>query len=501
MSDWTADKFCQRVMDLGLVEPSQMDEVRRDADLHDPSLDDIVSGCLSKGIMTNLQVDRVLRGERLGFFFGKYKTQYLIGTGTFARVYRASHRETGEVVAIKVLRKRYRESMTETEQFLREGKMGQMLRHGNVAPIYEVVNDPRGPYLVMEFIEGQNLRDLTRVRGKFSPEDAIRIVCDIAAGLTHAAEKGITHRDLKMSNVLITAIGRGKLVDFGLAAAANTDDDEALADCPNARAIDYAALERSTGVRKDDVRSDIFFVGCILYSMLTGAPPLTETKDRVQRLNFGRFRDIVPLTEREPGVPLPLVLFCNRCMDLDPEKRFQNPTALLHEARAASRRLQELREAEARGEVNPKASQVEKPAEPSVSDTEGESRTVLIVESNLQMQDLLRDKLKKRGYRVLITSKPDTVFRRFAEEETVADVVVFCTTELEEQAVEAFNRFGEDELTAETPTLLMVEKERPDLVAAARRGPNRMLLPLPLKVKDLRIALVRLLKTVNEKTS
>jgi eukaryotic-like serine/threonine-protein kinase len=87
-------------------------------------LDVITSAMVRRELITNFQVDRILRGERIGYFYGKYKVLYLIGAGTFARVYRAVHTETGRVVAVKVLRKRHRENPVEYEQFLREGRWG-----------------------------------------------------------------------------------------------------------------------------------------------------------------------------------------------------------------------------------------------------------------------------------------------------------------------------------------------------------------------------------------
>src|SRR4029078_6790246 len=124
------------------------------------------------------------------------------------------------------------------------------------------------------------LRDFFKVRGKFEPMDATKITMDALAGLHYAFQKGITHRDLKMSNVILSSEGEAKLLDFGLAGLEGGDDDTA-----NPRTIDYAGLERATNVRKDDTRSDIFFVGCIYYQLLSGKPALAETRERSQRLS------------------------------------------------------------------------------------------------------------------------------------------------------------------------------------------------------------------------
>ena len=134
---------------------------------------------------------------------------------------------------------------------------------------------------------------------------------------------------MKLSNVLISSHGVAQLVDFGLAAATGKSA-RGVEEHPNPRAIDYAGLERVTGVRKDDKRSDIYFLGCMYYNMLTGEPPLHETKHRVQRLSVSRFRDVVPINQIDPELPQTLVMIVKRAMQLNPNSRYQTP-AEMHE--------------------------------------------------------------------------------------------------------------------------------------------------------------------------
>jgi eukaryotic-like serine/threonine-protein kinase len=361
----------------------------------------------------------------------------------------------------------------------------------------------------MEFVEGQTLREMLKIRKKLDVKISLRIISDVVSGLAYASEKGITHRDLKLSNVLVSSSGRAKLVDFGLAAAAR-DNDADLADCPNARAIDYAALERGTGVRKDDVRSDLFFVGCILYHILSGHAPLSDSKDRLQRLNVSRFREIPSLNSVMPGLPHFVGAIVNKAIEVDPTKRYQNAAEFLRDIQSAQQRLQ-LMEAElAAGKGNVGAAGDEGATstgaeaipgdsgaglvseKPLDEPLEGESRTLLVVESNATLQDVFRDRLKKRGYRVLIISDPDRAAARLEGDPSVADCLIFSASELEEQAVEAFNRLGEVHSTASVPAILILDPKQASLATDVREQAHRIVLVGP-KMGDLRAALIRLI--------
>jgi eukaryotic-like serine/threonine-protein kinase len=339
MADMTAEKFAQRAFDYDLIDAHQLEAIWGEFGSRDVPLEQFTAMTVRRELLTNFQVERILDGKRDGYFYGNYKVLYMVGAGTFARVYRARQRDTRRDRAVKVLRKRYSDDMVTTEQFLREARMVMPLRHPNIVPVYEVLEDHHRPFMVMDFIEGQNLRDFIRVRKQLDMMVSLRLLGDVLAGLHYAIGKGVTHRDMKLSNVLISSHGRAKLVDFGLAAISADMTEEAIAAAPNPRSIDYAGLERITGVRKNDTRSDIYFTGCMLYHMLSGHSPLYETRDRIKRLSVARFRDITPLGQVVPDLPNYVIAFCNKAMDLKVERRYQTPGEMLEDLNQVMNRV------------------------------------------------------------------------------------------------------------------------------------------------------------------
>jgi serine/threonine-protein kinase len=479
MSDLTAEQFLQRAFDLDLLDERCRREVYNEMGAADVPLDDLTQFLLRRNFLTPYQIDRLLKGETGGFYYGRNKILYFVGSGTFARVYRAVNQENGNVVAIKVLRQRFSNDPDKVESFKREAEVGITLRHQNIVSVYEVGSQRGTHYIAMEFIEGPNLRDFLKVRKKLDPLQATILAADVARGLDYAFRRGISHRDLKASNVLVSSVGQAKIVDFGLAGADPDLSDEALADLENPRTIDYAALERATGVRKDDGRSDIYFLGCIYYNMLAGVPPLQETRDRLQRLSKSRFTEVVPLGDIAPEVPKIVVKVAGKAMELEPNARYQTPGEFLGDLAALVRRLKE--------NVNDVESLSELASGPMLK-----QRTVMVVESSTALQDKFRDLFKSNGFRVLVTSDPHRPANSFGEGQTTVDCVVFSTSELGHAALEAYNQFGEDALTRSVPAILLLGPKHRSWESRAAVADHRITLSTPVKLKELRLALDRL---------
>ncbi len=491
------DEFTSRLLASGLAEAVHVDQARAELGRGEVTTENLIRVLQRREILTTLQVEKLLKGDRVGYFYGKYKVLYLLGAGTFARVYRASKRGTNDVVALKILRKRYRDDIAQLDQFLREGRMGLKLRHPNIVNILEVNPDVHNPFMVMEFVEGQTLRELIRNRaqndgddpmaGRLKIDEALKLFQDIVAGLSYAFTQGITHRDLKMSNVLVTSTGRAKLVDFGLAALADPKNDREVSDTPNARAIDYAALERGTGVRNGDPRSDLYFAGVMLYHMLTGKSPLTEAFDRSQRLNVSRFTQVPPIQSIDPSLPPYVTALVSRSMEFEPEKRYQAAAEMLADTKQAIERHE-------KGDFGQRRMPLPGSSGPISADIEGSGRTVMVIESKLELQETFRERLKSKGYRVLVFSDPSRALARFVPgEQPPADCVVFCAPDLGTLALQAFNRFASDEHTTHIPAILLVDRQQEFVIRQAKMAPHRMMLEMPLKVRELRAALLRLL--------
>jgi serine/threonine protein kinase len=488
------EKLAQRIHETGLMQSQEIDAILSKAGGRgNADLELFVSLLLRGEHLTNWQITRLVEGHRQGYFYNNWKVLYLIGAGTFARVYRATNIKTAEIKAVKVLRSRHSGSEEMREHFLREGRMVMKLRHPNIVPIHEVDTERNRIYMVMDFVEGQNLRDYVRTHKKLSVKRALKIGADIAMGLAYASEHGVNHRDMKLSNVLLSTKGQARLVDFGLATIAG--DSGELTGGP--RSIDYAGLERTTGVKRDDKRSDIFFLGCMIYHMLCGVPPLLETRERIKRLAAERYRDVKPITIHDPDLPHRAVVTVNRLMELNADNRIQTPQLAVNEINMA---LEAIKAGDDKKyDESLSKQQAEEYSQMMTAREEGRGHTLLLIESNISLQNSLREKLKDIGYRVLITNDPERGLERFQNldpaEPVPADCVLFGCAGLGQVGVQAFRHFTNAEDTKKFPAILIAPDKLDKYIDDAWfEGEGRARMALPLKFKRIKKALRQLLK-------
>ncbi|MBX9627967.1 MAG: serine/threonine protein kinase, partial [Gemmataceae bacterium] len=209
----------QLALRMGIVSDDQVRECLVDLDDKAAPPEAMVALMERKGILSPWQGRKLLKGDLDGYILGGYKLLYKIASGSFGRVYRAVDPRTGSVVAVKVLRNKWTMDKQKVDLFIREGKLGMTIRHPNIVSVLAASQDAAtGAYfLVMEFVEGGNLRDIINIRKKIDIDESLRIMEECAAGLQAAVQKALTHRDIKPTNILISAQGQAKLVDFGLA--------------------------------------------------------------------------------------------------------------------------------------------------------------------------------------------------------------------------------------------------------------------------------------------
>ncbi len=495
MPELSAEQLAQRILECRLLDNRQTNQVFSALGSRGVSVDDFKSFLLQHEYLTNWQLNRVEDGHKTGFYYGNWKVLYLVGAGTFARVYRSVHLRTGDVKAVKVLRNRYASDLITRERFLREAQTVMKLRHPNIVPIHEVENHRGRIYMVMDFIEGQNMREFVQAQGTVKVSMALKVVRDILSGLDYAAQRGVSHRDIKLSNILLASSGRASLVDFGLAAA--DDHDEKRSGFFNPRSVDYAGLEKTTNAPRNDKRSDLYFVGVVLYHMLSGCSPLLVTRERMRRMSSERYRNIKPLGAIAPDLPHRVVTLVNKLMALDPEERFQTPRKALEEVMNV---IQAIRKGES-DRYDPALLEQEAAeyARRQARNHEGEGNTVMVVESNQHVQDTLRKKLKKIGYRVLILGDPVRALERFYEldpaEELPANAVIFGCAGLGTAGLEAFNDFANNRTCDAVPAILLVREEQLGqfLKNADLDTDRHRALSLPIKFPRIRTALRELL--------
>lgn len=267
----------------------------------------------------------------------RYHVDRMVGRGGMGDVYRAEHRLMNRTVALKLINEQLVQNPQAVSRFRREVQAAAQLSHPNIVAAYDAEQAGGTHFLVMEFVEGTDLATVVTERGPLSIQNACRYACQAAAGLQHAHERGMIHRDLKPHNLMLSSDGNVKILDFGLAGfvseSASLRSLESDASVP-ARSLtmagsvmgtpDYIAPEQACDAASADIRADIYSLGCTLYFLLAGCPPFAgETAQ--EKLKAHSEQDAPDIRALRSDVPDELAYVIRRMLAKDPDQRYQTP--------------------------------------------------------------------------------------------------------------------------------------------------------------------------------
>jgi len=235
-------------------------------------------------------------------------------------IYKAEDLDLKRIVALKFLKLRDLESDKDRLRFLHEAQAAASLDHPNIATVYEIKDSPEAAFIAMAYVEGESLQQRLE-KGPLEFGDAIKHAIQIAEGLNAAHDKGIVHRDVKSSNVMLTADNQVKITDFGLALQKGRTR-VTRADSMVLGTLLYMSPEQAGGGNVDR-RTDVWSLGVILYEMLTGQLPFTADHEQAVVYNIINL-DPVPPTALRTGIPIEIDRIIAKALAKDPGRRYQH---------------------------------------------------------------------------------------------------------------------------------------------------------------------------------
>src|SRR5205823_6272011 len=258
---------------------------------------------------------------------GRYEVEELVGHGGMSSVYRAHDSLLERYVALKVLHEQYNEDDDFVERFKREARSVAQLQHPNIVTVIDRGEEDGRQYIVFEYIDGENLKELVIRKGRLELREALEIAREVARGLAFAHQNGLVHRDVKPQNVLLNGDGRAKVTDFGIARTVDVDGMTQTGTVLGTS--NYIAPEQATGKRVD-AHSDVYALGAVLYELLAGDVPFPG--DSFVAVAMKHVHEPPPdLLDVRRDVPPRVAAAVDRALAKDPEERFPTMDAFAAE--------------------------------------------------------------------------------------------------------------------------------------------------------------------------
>jgi len=279
------------------------------------------------GLLTLWQCKKLLEGRYRGFFLGKYRLLDHLGSGGMSSVYLAEHVLMQRRVALKVLPHNRVADASYLARFHLEAQAAAALDHRNIVRAFDLDNEGKTHYLVMEYIEGRDLHAMVCQDGPLDFHQAAHYIAQAATGLEHAHHCELIHRDIKPANLLVDLKGTVKILDMGLAkfTTANRPTPGFAQDEHVLGTADYLAPEQAINSQTVDSRADIYALGCTLYFLLTGHPPFAEGTP-LERMTAHQQQLAPSVLLDRPDTPPALLAICRKMMEKSAENRYQTAT-------------------------------------------------------------------------------------------------------------------------------------------------------------------------------